>query len=97
MERVSTVGPRGKCGGGAGSPQTMCLVWANTSAAQPRLHGAHLERLAQVRGWDFAGSVGSTHTYPSSITEYLSGGFSSLCLWYLPSVAFGLFVCLQED
>lgn len=55
-------------------------------------------------GWDSAGASGNTcsqrawgrqgwrHRY--SVTDYLSGGFSSLCLLYLPSVPFGLFVCL---
>lgn len=36
-------------------------------------------------------------TSPCSLTDYLSGGFSSFCLRYLPSVPFGLFVCLKED
>lgn len=40
---------------------------------------------------------GRADTYLYSLTDYLSGGFSSLCLWYLPSVLFGLFVCLKED
>ena len=41
------------------------------------------------------GGRADAHRY--SLTDYLSGGSSSLCLWYSPSVLFGLFVCLEKD